>query len=183
MATVNTSWVSPAGATLDKATGNTIDEAMTDAWSSDLYHLGGTQGYIGVRAQTSGAQSIANATLTALAFPAEQFAHDPNGTLHHVSGSPVPAEVVTCRTAGVYRLAGHARFAVNATGYRQISLRVNGTLYLATSTATAVTGITTDLAVADDYFLAATDYVELVATQTSGGALDVDSAALSVVKA
>jgi hypothetical protein len=183
MATVNTTWVTPAGATLDKATGATIDETMTDAWSSDLYHLGGTQGYIGVRATFAAAQSIANNASTALALTAEQFDHDPNGSIHDTSGVPVASSAVTCRTTGVYHMTGYATFAVSGTGVRQLALRLNGATYLASTTVAGLSGNLTDMNVATAYLMTATDYVELVAYQNSGGALNVTEAALTVVKA
>jgi hypothetical protein len=126
MATVNTSWVSPTSATLDKATGATIDEAMTDGWSSDLYHLGGAQGYIGVRAYNVSPQSVADATAVALSLNAEQFDHDPNGSIHDAGGVPVSNTAVTIRTTGVYHLTGFVRFSPNTTGVRSASFRISG---------------------------------------------------------
>jgi hypothetical protein len=184
MATVNTSWVSPTSATLDKATGATIDEAMTDGWSSDLYHLGGAQGYIGVRAYNVSPQSVADATAVALSLNAEQFDHDPNGSIHDAGGVPVSNTAVTIRTTGVYHLTGFVRFSPNTTGVRSASFRISGATTITQDLRDPTSGgNTTDIAIATAYLITTPDYVELVVYQSSGGALNVDSCALTVVKA
>lgn len=177
--TVNTTWVSPVSATLDKTTGNVIDEAMTDAWSSDLYHLGGTAGYIGCRATSSSAQSISNSTLTAVAFASESFDSDPNGAMHD---NATNNSRITIRTAGLYHLGGYVQFASNATGERLIGFAVNGVSITADRRPAASSGVTQAAHYAA-YALSASDYVELQVLQTSGGALNVDGGSLTAVKA
>ena len=91
---------------------------------------------------------------------------------------------VVCRTAGVYHVAGYAQFAINATGFRQLNLRLNGATNLAAVTLpSAGAAVVTELAVATAYLFAANDYVEATVHQSSGGALDVAAAALTLVKA
>jgi hypothetical protein len=185
MATVNTNWVSPASATLDKATGETIDETMTDAWSSDLYHLGGTAGYIGAHAFNSGAQSLPNNSETAIGLDGERFDSDPNGAIHDTATNN---SRLTCRTAGVYHLSGGLAFTGNATGERYVSLRLNGTTSIARVRLDGQSTTELDLQVSTSYLLAASDYVELTAFQTSGGALNTvaisnSSPFLAMVKA
>jgi hypothetical protein len=180
MATVNTTWTSPASATLDKATGATIDETMTDAWSSDLYHLGGTAGYIGCRASHNTTQSIANSSASLLALNAESFDSDPNGAMHDTVTNN---SRVVARTTGVYLVTCYVQWDTNATGLRAASLlHSSGTPY-ASDVRMAVTGASTDQTVATHALMTAGDYFEIQATQTSGGALNCSIAVLTVVKA
>lgn len=172
MATVNTTWVSPAGATLDKSTGGTIDETMTDAWSSDLYNLGGTVGHIGARVSNNANQSLPNATITAITFNTEDYDTDPNGAIHDTSSN---TSRLTCQTAGRYQITGTVSFASNATGFRLLSIRLNGTTDYAQSTVMALTGNATVLQITTVINLAATNYVELMAYQTSTGALNSET--------
>jgi hypothetical protein len=169
--TVNTTWVSPVSGTLDKTTGNTIDETMTDALASNFYNLGGTTGYIGARVYNSANISINTATQTALTFNSEQYDSDPNAEIHSTSSN---TGRLTCRTAGLYHITGNVTWAANSTGYRQLTVRVNGTTPIAQVMQQAVsTGDVTEQAVATDFVLAATEYVELLVQQSSGGALNV----------
>lgn len=171
MATVNTNWTSPASATLDKSTGGTIDETMTDAWSSNLYHLGGTVGHIGCRVANSAALSIANTSDTPLTFDTEQWDHDPNGAIHDPSSN---SGRLTCRTAGWYLIGACISFAANGTGFRQVALRLNGTTAIAIVNQLSVgPGDDTRLTVNTVYQMAANDYFEVLVYQTSGGALDI----------
>jgi hypothetical protein len=170
MATVNTSWTSPASATLDKATGATIDETMTDAWSSNLYHLGGTQGYIGSRAYNNANISLSTAVAT-LTFNSGRHEHDPNGVIH---SDVTNNSRMTCRTTGLYHIGASVEFAANATGYRLLQIILNGATTIAIQTCQAVTnGDPTRMTIYAVYPLNATDYVEVQAYQTSGGALNV----------
>jgi hypothetical protein len=171
--TVTVLWVNPAGATIDLANGALVGEVNWDAIASDLYHLGGTVGYIGARAQHSVDQSIANNTATALALNTDVIDVDPGGELHSVSSN---TSRITVRTAGVYHIAAMATFANNNTGLRALSIRLNGATFIGAKNQAAVNGDVTQVAVYTAYALNPTDYVEAIATQTSGGALNVQSA-------
>jgi hypothetical protein len=178
MATVNTNWTSPASATLDKSTGATIDEAMTDALASNLYHLGGASGHIGCSAYHAATQSVSNATLTTLSLNSERYDSDPNGAIHDTVTNNTR---LTCRTAGTYLIVGQVGWAVNATGIRRIQIQANGSFSLAIVSANPVTGESHIMPpVVAVYQLAATEYVELVAYQTSGGALSTIADTYSV---
>jgi hypothetical protein len=180
--TVNTTWVSPVSATLDKTTGNTIDETMTDAWSSNLYHLGGVNGYIGCRVTHTTTQSIANGGPVGLAFNGESFDYDPNGEMHDTVTNN---DRVVARTTGVYHISAFVPWAANATGYRTAYLAHNGVTIYASDTRNAVTGgIVTEQTIATSAVMAANDYFTVGVIQTSGGALNVTAGAtLTVVKA
>lgn len=121
------------------------------------------------RAYHSIAQSVADVTLTALALDSERRDTD---TIHDTVTNNTR---LTCKTAGQYAIAGGVRFASNATGFRQVSLRLNGTVYLATQAFPAVSGAVTQVGVATLEDLVVGDYLELVVYQSSGGALNVEA--------
>jgi len=81
---------------------------------------------------------------------------------------------LTVKTTGKYLIFGFASWVTNTTGLRQIGIRVNGTwkmeIYCGMDTAgnsrMTITGV---------FILAANDYVELFAYQTSGAALNIDT--------
>lgn len=184
MATVNTTWVSPASASLDKATGATIDETMTDGWSSDLYHLGGTAGYIGCRAYSNANQSIPSGVSTALTYNVELFDSDPNGAIHD---NTTNSERMTIRTAGVYHCVANVRWASSATGFRTVQIVHSSGILIALASQNAVSGSQTDFSVSGSYSFAASEYCYVNVVQNTGGALNVEafsaSPSLSVVKA
>lgn len=118
-------------------------------------------------------QSVVTATATALNLDSEDF---DVGTMHDLvtnnSRVTIPAS-----NAGIYLVLGATTFAGNATSFRQLELRKNGTTVLATATMpTNVAGVGTVIQVACFASLAAADYMELIATQSSGGNLNVGSA-------
>lgn len=173
--TVSTTWVSPASGTIDLSNGAIVSEANWDALASDLYNLGGTTGHIGARAYNSAALSIPNATDTVLTFNGERYDTDPNGEIHSTASN---TSRLTCRTAGKYLVAASVAFAANATGSRFLRLLVNGSIYIAiVSSHGNSAALDTLLIAAAFYDLAAGDYVEADVHQTSGGALNVNSAA------
>lgn len=118
----------------------------------------------------AGAQSIANDTLQAITFDTVRV----NTQTAWVIGNPTR---LTCAVAGFYAIGGGVRFAANTTGYRQLTIRLNGATQIATANMSAVSavGITTAMTIATGYLLAVGDYVELAVRQNSGGALNVDS--------
>jgi hypothetical protein len=179
MATVNSNYTSPLSATLDKATGGTIDETMTDAIASNDLHCHGTAGYIGARAYSTAAQSVATATLSQVNLGGESYDSDPNAAMHdNVTLNPY----IVVRTAGVYLCHVYCQFASNATGYREVRLRLSSGSYLSVDNRPAVNGSTTDITTSVVYLFAATDSVDVVVYQTSGGALDLNVCILTVTK-
>ena len=128
-----------------------------------------------VRVYHNAAQSITTSgTPQALAFNSERYDQAGNAadTQHDTSTNN---SRLTCRYAGVYSISGTAEFASNSTGFRSLLIRVNGTTFIANQSTAALSGVATPLAVETKYSLAVNDYVELVANQTSGGALNVNS--------
>jgi len=121
------------------------------------------------RVYHSVAQSIANNTLTALAFDSERFDTD---SIHDVTTNNTR---LTCNTAGKYFISGNISFAGNDTGYRYVNITLNGTTKIAIKQCVAVAGgYSTIVTIGTVYELAANDYVELCVLQNSGGALDIE---------
>jgi hypothetical protein len=178
MAVISTTWTSPASATLDKATGATIDETMTDALASNLYHLGGTTGHIGCSAFHGTSHSVANTTLTTLALSGERYDTDPNGAIHDTVTNN---SRLTCRTAGVYLILGQVTWISNATGLRRLHILGNGTTNYAIVTQNPVTGENHSMMISTLLLMAAGDYVELQGYQSSGGALSTGADTFSVI--
>ena len=122
------------------------------------------------RVYHSVAQTTSNATRLALAFDSERFDTD---SIHDTSTNN---SRLTCQTAGVYVITGTISYAANATGIRNIEIRLNGSTFIALSHIDAVSSGNMNMTTATIYQLAVDDYVELTVRQTSGGALDVEAA-------
>jgi hypothetical protein len=113
-------------------------------------------------------QSLPTGTATALTFDTEDIDRD-NG--HSTSVNP---SRYTSQTAGYYYVTAHGSFAGNATGVRNIAAYVNGTQstsLMATTSSTLTAGTTAHLSFSGIVYLNVSDYLEIFATQTSGGAL------------
>lgn len=123
------------------------------------------------RVYKSANQSINNTTDTLLTWNAETF---DNNTMHDNS---TENSRITATTAGVYLFKAQVAFASNATGLRQCHFRKNGTDALAYVQLPAANGDRTTIQVATIVELSATDYVDVVAGQNSGGALNIEGAA------
>jgi hypothetical protein len=80
---------------------------------------------------------------------------------------------LTCLYAGIYQITGTVLFAANATGFRQVAIRLNGATEIANQRGLNIGG--GDLVYLNLtclYSLAVNDYVELMAFQNSGGNLN-----------
>lgn len=138
------------------ATGSLAPVSITAIWAR-VYH--------------SANQSILNNTLTALAFDSERVDTD---TIHDTATNN---SRLTCKTAGVYSISGTAEYANNVTGNRELAVRLNGTTYIAAIKYPAATLLTSLVVIETKYALVVNDYVELIAFQDSGGALNVTASA------
>jgi hypothetical protein len=188
------SWISPAeGGQLDRNTGDNLTQPIWEALLGNLLHLGGTAGYVpaaalaadvrpSCRVYNSTDWSVANSTSTAIPFNSERYDND---AIHDTVSNTTH---LTAKTAGVYRITGSADFDANATGFRDLSIRLNGITSIASqSTNTVGVAYYTKISVSTEYVLAVNDYVELMAFQNSGGALLVkvnnnDSPEFSLVR-
>jgi hypothetical protein len=116
-------------------------------------------------------QSITNNTATVLAFNLERYDTD---TMH---STVTDNSRITINTAGVYVVTANILFEGNATGARHVELRLNGTTIIGYVVATPTGTVGQRVEVTTQWKFAATDYVEVRVTQTSGGALNVQTAA------
>lgn len=112
-------------------------------------------------------QTIANNTLTAVALNVESYDTD---TMHSES---VSNSRITFTTAGLYVIEFHAAWDKHLTGNRRAVIRKNGSDILAQDTKLTSDGLNWIIGhnlIAQDEFIA-TDYVEGMVQQTSGGNL------------
>ena len=130
---------------------------------------------VGARVYNSAAISIPNNTATILTFNSERY--DTDG-LHSVS---VNTDRLTCTRSGVHLISASIQFAAAAGGRRQLYFVVTpllgGAAAVAAEQRTPI-GVTAadQITISAIYSLSAGDYVQLVAYQNSGGALNVDAA-------
>lgn len=128
--------------------------------------------FVGARVYNNADISINDATGTALTYNSERYDTD---TIHSTTVNP---SRLTVFTAGKYLIIGNVHWDADGsgTGTRTLSLRLNG--------ATNIGRVRFEpedeehvMVVGTIYDLSVTDYVEFVAFQSSGGALDVESVA------
>lgn len=119
-------------------------------------------------------QSINDSTLTAIAFDAERFDTESNAssTIHSTVSN---TERLTAQTAGKYQISASIIWASNATGKRELYIRLNGATSLAVVTQPAISGQAIAQTISTLYNLDVSDYVEACGFQTSGGALNVSN--------
>lgn len=115
----------------------------------------------------SSAVSLSNDTATVLNADTENYDND---SMH---STVTNTSRITIQTAGRYLLTAAVGFAANATGNRSIEFKLNG-VALSGGTLLASSGSTNSTAIVltRTLVLAAADYVEVTATQRSGGALN-----------
>ena len=128
------------------------------------------------RAVHSTTQSLTSGAWTAVALDTENW--DSDGMHSTVTNN----SRFTAATAGKYNVEGAVRFATNGTGLRGIGVRVNGTGGTGPTVTCMViapfSGDVTVLNCVTEVSLAVGDWVELVALQTSGGALNLVNSTL-----
>jgi len=123
-----------------------------------LYHEG-------ARVYHSLHQNLPDATVVILAFNAERY--DTDSIHDNVTNN----SRLTCQTSGKYAIVGQVYISSGGAGDRFIWLLLNGVDIIAQAAQDKLTGKTALLLVSTIYDLSATDRVELVAYQASGGAL------------
>lgn len=112
-------------------------------------------------------QSIANNNFIALSFDTDVF---DSFDMHNPESNKSRIYIVA---NGKYLLSGLVVFAESPTGTRQIVIRRNGSVSLASASQSANTSGPAHMTVSTIESLAVGDYVELSATQSSGGSLAV----------
>lgn len=158
---VETTWVDNTTAA-NASRLNQIEQGIEDA------HL-----MPAVRVFHNANQSITTATLTALAFNSERY-DTVGGVASNQHDTVTNNSRLTCRYAGIYDISASVEFAANATGERDVRIRLNGTTYIGFQREpTNTASFSTIVNCTTDYQLAVNDYVECVVFQESGGALNV----------
>jgi hypothetical protein len=117
--------------------------------------------------------SIPNSAFTALTFDSERFdTSDFHSTTTNTNRLTIPTG-----GTGTYLLGCHVQWAGHATGDRGLALRLNGTTEVARQRAPAANAVAgKEVTVVTAYRLNASDYVECLAFQDSGGALNAQAA-------
>ncbi len=128
-----------------------------------------------VRVYHNAAQSIANNTVTTLAFNSERF-DQASGVADTMHDNVTNNSRLTCRYAGVYQITAQVGWAVSAAGSRYVEIRVNNAIPIALEEKEPeTTGTAMATTVSTLYAMAVNDYVEVRVFQDSGGALNVNS--------
>lgn len=121
---------------------------------------------IGARVYNSANQSIANAGVgDVITFNTEVFDNDA------IHDNVTNNSRLTCKTAGLYVIYATVIFASNPTGVRAVDIRLNGTSNIGENQVAAGSNVLT-VSVGTLYPLIVGDYIEVVAYQSSGGALN-----------
>lgn len=147
------------------ATGAILTEANLDTLSDDITFLASpprcrVYNNANISHTTSGTQQ-------ALTFNSERYDTD---TMHSTA---VNTGRITFTTAGTYAVFANIEFASNATGYRSLEFRINGATFIASNVAQTNATQVTRMALYTEYVFSAGDYVECIANQSSGGALNI----------
>lgn len=133
-----------------------------------------------VQLTRNAATSINDATLTTITWTAEGY--DFGGWWSSGSNITTPASAIPSgfTTIGVLVIA-RTVFASNGTGIRRLNILKNGSNFGQVSTS-ALTGDTTDLACIDVTTVASGDTVSVQVYQNSGGALNVSSTQVTLIR-
>jgi hypothetical protein len=124
--------------------------------------------FIGANATKTANQSLANVTLTAVTFDGTDILDTDS---FHNPASNNSRMTIPAGLGGKYLIQATIQFASNTTGGRELQIYKNGTTVLQYVTTDAEGSLT--MAISGTYSLVATDYVEIRAYQSSGGALDI----------
>lgn len=126
-------------------------------------------GTVAIRVERSSNQSIPNNTWTTLSFNTIVTEEKPATTSQWSSGDPTK---LICRLPGYYLINAHVRIAQNATGARGINLMKNGGSPLTAIVIAAFSGQDPVIQCSTIVKLGTGDYIEAMAFQNSGAALD-----------
>ena len=122
---------------------------------------------VGARVRNSANISCTSGVDTHLTFDTEDYDYD---TIHDLSTN---TNRLTCKTAGIYVIMGSVWWPNNATGSRTLSIWFGGATVIASVRyGHASVGDYEGQSVTCTYALAVNEYVELIARQSSGGALN-----------
>ena len=149
---------------------DTIDEVTSTAGVTidGVLIKDGIHGADSVRV-TNGAQTLTTSTATTMTFDTETW--DYNSMHSTVSNQGR----LTATRAGKYRFSAHIRYDGNDTGRRMMRIVKNGTGVYHQLTQTSTQSDATDMEINGLIDMAATDYIELVCFQDSGGDLATET--------
>lgn len=136
------------------------------------------KGIIGARVYKDANQTISNGSWTAVQFNQERFDTD---TIHDNATNNTR---LTATTAGKYLIGFNGHFAADNVGYRGMRVYVNNTTNIARWQNDALAGsVICPVSLVTLYDMSATDYVEFLGYQTSGGDLDLVSSGNESIEA
>lgn len=112
--------------------------------------------------------TVGNTADTPVDFDTEGFDTDGYATITDPSRLTAPSD-------GLYGFGATVFFAANATGFRRVKIRKNGTETIASQAVMAITtgSEPTEVTISFEAALEETDYIEVIAYQNSGGDLNV----------
>lgn len=143
------------------------------AWST-WATLGATVAFAGARVHNNAALTIPNNTPQAMTFNSERY--DTDG--YHDTGSNTSRLTIPTGKGGKYLVTAHVSWTANATGLRQLYFKLGAGTVIATSQTFSVHATEpTRMSLSTVYDIAAAEYVEAFAQQTTGGNLDIVVAA------
>ena len=127
-----------------------------------------------VRVTHNAAQSTTTGVDFTLAFNTERF-DQAGGATSTQHDTVTNNSRLTALYAGVYHIFGNVEFAANAAGSRVLKIKLNAATVIGQARIVASASDTHALNISCLYSLAVNDFVELVAQQSSGGNLNVNS--------
>ncbi len=119
------------------------------------------------RVRASAATAIPDSAFTTIPFNLETF------DVTNMHGAVVNSSRITIATAGLYVIGANVSWAANAAPALELSLRVNGTTFVARVRQAPAGMSTSDQSVSTLVDLNAGDYVEVVVRQASGAAVSI----------
>jgi hypothetical protein len=122
----------------------------------------------GVRVTDAGGQTISNTTFTAIDFDTDRW---DEFDMHDTSTNN---SRITCIVDGRYIMGGAVQWDANATGYRWLSVRLNGSSHVVADRVINLSAQTFEQSVSTYFDLSKDDYIELVVWQNSGGNLNTN---------
>jgi hypothetical protein len=165
--------------------GDILTAAELNVLGDDIVYLYGVaQGvtFSGTKVRRAANQSISDSTDTSVSFDTETFDYGgwyTSGTKVIVPSGAIPSGYTTIAV----RVDAAAKFASNGTGKRRIQVFKNGSLVAGSSwTIGALSGDVTDVQLPATFTVVAADEITLIVYQTSGGALNISEATLTVVR-
>lgn len=120
----------------------------------------------GVRVRRTSTTTLFSTTMTAIGWQAERYDTDSMWT----SGTPVR---ITITTAGKYVITGNVQFAAFI-GTRGLQIRRSGSEIIAYVDDVTTTSVVRTIGISTIFDLAAGDYLELMANQSSAGAVNLN---------